>query len=88
MLPSPLQLAEADAAISMLLRIGGRQCKTRFHKIKSHRGEPYNERADGNADMGVEAERMVGVREGSHHIICRAQGYRGRWNIKVTRVVS
>jgi ribonuclease HI len=88
LLPSPLQMAEADVAIKMLLRIGGRSGRSRFYKIKSHRGEPFNERADGNADRGVEADKVMGVREGSHKVICEVKGHSGVWNPKVTRMVQ
>ena len=84
-LPAPWKMAEKDAAVHMLNRVRCQTGKSSFFKVKSHRAEPFNTRADEDADLSVHCEQIVGHRVGSHHIVCTIPGYKGVWNVKVNK---
>eukprot|EP00961_Rhodomonas_salina_P110783 1490827-Rhodomonas_salina.2 len=86
--PSPADISDADLVLPLIRSIGLRKQRTRFWKLKSHRGEPYNTRADWYADRGTtNTETHVG-RTGNRRIIFRTKGYSGVWNRQLSRILE
>eukprot|EP00961_Rhodomonas_salina_P217488 2939040-Rhodomonas_salina.1 len=76
--PSPLAMADADM-------IQSRTAQSSFYKVKSHRGEPFNTRADALADRGVHNRNHVIQRSRPTRPWYQVQGYKWVWCAKVQR---
>lgn len=51
--PSPLTTSDSDLVMDLIYVIQLRTATSSFYKVKSHRGEQFNTRADQLADKGV-----------------------------------
>ena len=81
--PSPMAVADADLVMPMVEHVGRRTGTSNFYKVKSHRGEPYNTRADMLADRGAKNKVVTVNRTAARRIIFTVPGYSGTWNNKV-----
>lgn len=82
--PAPGSIADADLILPLIREIGLRTGRTTLFKLKSHRGEPYNTRADKLADIGTGVREDTVQRVGPRRILFKVPGYRGLWNNKVS----
>lgn len=82
--PAPASVADADLILPLIREIGLRTGRTSLVKLKSHRGEPFNTRADKLADLGTNSKDESIQRNGPRRIIYHVPGYSGLWSNRVS----
>ena len=83
--PSPANISDTDIVLPLIREIGLRTQPTRLWKLKSHRGEPYNTRADWYADKGTVNREINLERTTCRRIIFKTREYSGIWNRQLSR---
>eukprot|EP00961_Rhodomonas_salina_P043909 589603-Rhodomonas_salina.1 len=86
--PSPANVSDADLVLPLIREIGLRKRRTRLWKLKSHRGEPYNTRADWYADKGTLNQEVNLEHTTKRHIIFSTREYSGIWNRQLSRCLE
>eukprot|EP00961_Rhodomonas_salina_P005761 77900-Rhodomonas_salina.1 len=86
--PSPLSQADADMVLDVIWSLSESTAFRHFYKVKSHRGEPFNTRADWLADRGTSNIQCVVPRARKARPCFSVPGYTGVWCAKVQRAAE